>query len=99
MERKSLADNVRERVEKLDERFGFLLWFQRGIFSHEVRVRKPNRKIYSFALERAKVLPKETIFIDDKESSLIPARQMDITTILFESPEKLREKLVELGIL
>ncbi|EKD87465.1 MAG: HAD-superfamily hydrolase, subfamily IA, variant 3 [uncultured bacterium] len=94
-----LSDNVKERVDQLDERFGFLKWFTDGIFSHEVGVRKPNPKIYEYALKKVNVLPKEVVFIDDKESSLIPARQIGISTILFESPEKLRKGLIQLGVL
>lgn len=94
-----LSDNVKERVDKLDERFGFLKWFVDGIFSHEVGVRKPNPKIYEYAIQKVCVRAEEIVFIDDKESSLIPARQLGITTILFESPEKLRSSLISLGVL
>ncbi len=93
-----LSDNVKERVQKLDERFGFLQWFDGGTFSHEVGVRKPNPKIYEFALHKAGVAPSEAVFIDDKKSSLIPAADMGMTVILFESSEKLRSELVRLHI-
>lgn len=94
-----LSDNVKERVDKLDERFGFLKWFVGGIFSHDVGVRKPNPKIYEYAIQKVGVKPEEIVFIDDKESSLIPARQMGIATILFESPDQLRNALISLGVL
>ena len=94
-----LSDNVKERVDKLDERFGFLKWFTDGIFSHDVGVRKPDPKIYEFALRKASVLPEEVVFIDDKESSLIPARKLGVTAILFVSPEQLRNDLTNLGVL
>ncbi len=94
-----LSDNVKERTDKLDERFGFLKWFEGGIFSHDVGVRKPNPKIYEFALRKIKVLPEKIVFIDDKESSLIPAKKIGINTVLFESPQQLRNELVKLGVL
>lgn len=94
-----LSDNVRERVEKLNERFGFLSWFHNGVFSHEVGVRKPNPKIYEIALKKASVYPNESIFVDDKEKMLTPAKEMGITTILFESPRLLKKRLEKLGIL
>lgn len=93
-----LSDNVRERVDKLNERFGFINWFSGGIFSHEVGVRKPNPKIYQFALVKGRALPQETIFIDDKPAMLVPAKEIGITPILFESPEKLSAELAKLGI-
>lgn len=94
-----LSDNVKERVDKLDERFGFLKWFTDGVFSHEAGVRKPDPKIYTYTLNKLNILPEETLFIDDKESSLVPARRMDIKTILFTTPDQLRTELIKLGVL
>lgn len=94
-----LSDNVRERVDKLNVKFGFISWFSGGIFSHEVGVRKPNPKIYQFALEKGQALPAEAVFIDDKPAMLVPATEMGITTLLFESPEMLRVDLDKLGAL
>lgn len=94
-----LSDNVRERVKQINDRYNFLEWFEDGVFSHEVGVRKPNPKMYTYTLKKAQVNPHEAVFIDDKESALEPARKMGITTILFESPELLRQKLIELKVL
>ena len=93
-----LSDNVKERVEAVDKKFNFLSWFEDGVFSHDVGVRKPNPKIYRIALQNANVKPEEAVFIDDKESALKPAKEMGMITILFEEPEKLREQLNLLGL-
>jgi epoxide hydrolase-like predicted phosphatase len=94
-----LSDNVRERVEKINNRYNFLQWFEDGIFSHEVGVRKPNPEIYKYALQKINVEPHEAIFIDDKPSALAPAHEMGMKTILFESPEQVRNQLIELSVL
>src|SRR5260221_9495311 len=94
-----LSDNVKERVDAINKKFDFLSWFEAGVFSHEVGVRKPHPKIYKLALQKAGEVPEEAVFIDDKESALKPAFEMGMTTILFESPEQLRERLAKLGIL
>ncbi|KKU93244.1 hypothetical protein A3H89_03725 [Candidatus Amesbacteria bacterium RIFCSPLOWO2_02_FULL_48_11] len=94
-----LSDNVKERVDKLDARFGFISWFDDGIFSHEVGVRKPNPKIYEYALQKGQVEPSESIFIDDKPKMLEPAREIGITGLVFESPEKLESDLERMGVL
>lgn len=88
-----LSDNVKERVDALDKKFDFKKLFLGGIFSHEVGVRKPDPKIYEYALSVSGSLPSETIFIDDKQKMLDPATKMGIKTILFTSPEKLRQDL------
>lgn len=94
-----LSDNVKERVDKLDERFGFVSWFDGGIFSHEVGVRKPNPKIYEFALQKGGAEPQEAVFIDDKPKMLEPAEKMGMTGLVFVSPEKLGKDLIGIGVL
>lgn len=94
-----LSDNVKERVDKLDARFGFVSWFDGGVFSHEVGVRKPNPKIYEFALQKGGVKPREAVFIDDKPKMLEPAKAMGMTGLVFESPEKLEKDLIEIRVL
>lgn len=88
-----LSDNVRERVESLDDRFKFLRWFDGGIFSHEVGVRKPDLRIYKLALKTAGVTAAEAVFIDDKPKNLVPAKALGMKAILFESAEKLKQDL------
>jgi len=93
-----LSDNVKERVDKLDERFHFISLFTDGIFSHKVGVRKPDPKIYQYALEKTKTLPQETVFIDDKPKMLEPAKKLGMITILFTTPNKLKEDLIHLRL-
>lgn len=93
-----LSDNVRERVDRINAHYDFLRWFEDGIFSHEVGVRKPDPRVYHEALKKAQVKPDEVIFIDDKPVNLVPAQELGMTTILFESPEKLRRDLSDLNV-
>jgi epoxide hydrolase-like predicted phosphatase len=94
-----LSDNVKERVDKINSKYNFLEWFEDGVFSHEVGVRKPNPEIYKYTLKKANVQPEEAVFIDDKQKALDPAKEMGITTILFETHEQLRHDLIVLNIL
>jgi putative hydrolase of the HAD superfamily len=94
-----LSDNVKERVDALDTKFDFLKLFKGGIFSHEVGVRKPDPKIYEFALNKSNSNPERTIFIDDKEMMLKPARTLGLHTILFSTPQELKNKLTNKGLL
>ncbi len=88
-----LSDNVKERVERINDKYGFMAWFENGIFSHEAGVRKPNSQIYKLALEKAGVEAEEAVFIDDKAPFLEPAKEMGMTTFVFQTPKKLKEDL------
>ncbi|NUO59946.1 MAG: hypothetical protein HOV78_25050, partial [Hamadaea sp.] len=46
-----LSDNVADRVEAVERRYPFLHLFNGGVFSHEVGVRKPDRRIYEHLLQ------------------------------------------------
>lgn len=94
-----LSNNVKERAERLNEKFDYLKLFDGGVYSHEVKAIKPDPRIYEFALNKAGFSANETVFIDDKESSLEPARKMGIETILFENSDKLEADLIKLGVL
>lgn len=91
-----LSDNVKDRVKVTEEKYDFLKHFKDGIFSCDVGMRKPQPKIYDLALEMTKTKPEETIFIDDKESSLAPARDMGLNVVLFTSPEEVEDKVADI---
>ena len=88
-----LSDNVRERVEQLEQKYHFLLLFSGGIFSHEVGVRKPDPRIYRMILELVRVSPHEAIYIDDKPDFLVPPKALGMITFLFTTPEQLKKDL------
>lgn len=91
-----LSDNVKDRVKATEDKYNFLRHFKDGIFSCDVGMRKPQPKIYDLALEMTKTKPEETIFIDDKESSLAPARDMGLHTVLFTNPDEVENKLADI---
>lgn len=74
-----------------------------GLFmSYQMGVKKPDPEIYKKILFSIGFKPTECIFIDDDPKNLEPAKQLGITTILFnvliDSPLKLIKELKEIGI-
>jgi hypothetical protein len=53
---------------------------------------------YIYVLKKLGSKPKRCIFIDDKISNLIPARELGIIVIKFESFEKFKQQLNDIGI-
>lgn len=94
-----LSDNVRERVEQLEQKYHFLSLFSGGIFSHEVGIRKPDPRLYRMILDLAHVDPHEAVYIDDKPHFLFPAQALGIGSLVFTTPEQLREDLNTRGII
>lgn len=70
--------------------------FDDEVLSCEVGLKKPDPAIYQKAIEVAQCRPEECIFIDDKESNLVPARALGIVTILATSTEQIKHDLLQL---
>ncbi|NUT20934.1 MAG: HAD-IA family hydrolase [Hamadaea sp.] len=85
-----LSDNVADRIEAVERRYGFLRLFKGGVFSHEAGVRKPNRAIYERLLDIVGGSADQVIYVDDKEWALTPAAELGMITILFRDSDQVR---------
>ncbi len=54
-----------------------------------IKMRKPNPKIYKLILKKLKVKPGESLFIDNQNWNIIPAKKLKMKTILFKSNKQL----------
>ncbi|MDR0719316.1 MAG: HAD family phosphatase [Treponema sp.] len=71
---------------------------QAGVFSCEEGLIKPEEAIYRKLLEKLNCLPGEVVFFDDIAQNVNKARELKIEAFVWESPEKARELLTELGV-
>jgi putative hydrolase of the HAD superfamily len=85
-----MADHVRKT-------FAWVADFDHQVFSGEVRSVKPEPAIYRHVIDAMGVPPSDTLFIDDRDENLEPARAIGIRGIRYQSVERLREDLVALG--
>lgn len=73
--------------------------FEGFFFSDYMGTRKPDLQIFRTAARTLKVQPENCLFVDDREDNIIAAKKAGISTILFESPHDLHDKLQRLKIL
>jgi putative hydrolase of the HAD superfamily len=59
---------------------------------------KPARRIYEVALAMSQAEPDSSVFIDDRERNLEPARALGMRTIRFTDALQLRQELAGLGV-
>lgn len=81
------------------ERFGFLSWFEHTVVSGELGIIKPDRRIFDHAIERCRLDPARSVFIDDMPANVATAQSCGFHAVRFTSPEALRSSLVSLGVL
>jgi putative hydrolase of the HAD superfamily len=67
--------------------------FEAFLSSCWLGVRKPIRRFYNRALGIAHAEPQSSLFIDDRQQNLTPAKAMGMNVILFQSAEQLRSDL------
>ena len=77
-------------------RFGLVGPFQAFLSSCWLGVRKPTRLIYERAFAVAQADPARSLFVDDREQNLGPARALGCGTIRFEGAAALRASLAPL---
>jgi 2-haloacid dehalogenase len=81
------------------ERFEFLQWFEDIVVSGEVRLAKPDPRVFQLAVERNRLDPARTLFVDDSQVNVEAARSIGLHALHFRGAETLREDLVSLGLL
>jgi 2-haloacid dehalogenase len=80
-------------------RFDFLERFEHVVVSGEVGLVKPDPRIYRLAIERCRLQPARTVFVDDVPANVEGARAEGLLAVHFTTPERLRADLVKLGAL
>ena len=83
------SGSTKERVDYLENKYHFLQYFDSGIFSFMVGIRKSTLTVYHYLLEIASNNSENCIYIDNHEKYLVPARQLGMRTILFTTSENL----------
>ena len=72
--------------------------FNEVIVSCDVKIRKPDLKIYEFALKKLGVKASEMIFIDNREWNVESAEKLGIRGIVFENNKQCVRELKKLGV-
>ena len=78
-------------------RFECLKWFQGVLLSGEVRLLKPDRRIFEVFLKTFAIDPARAIYIDDRRANVEVAASFGMYGILFTDSRSLRAKLMKEG--
>jgi HAD superfamily hydrolase (TIGR01509 family) len=75
--------------------------FKINLISHKLNTRKPEKEFYTILLKKLKqkdIKPEESIFIEDREENIIPAKELGINTILYSKETNLKKELSKFGV-
>lgn len=76
-----------------------LALFEDTVVSGEVGLVKPDPRVYALAIERCRLDPTRTVFVDDHLANVEAARAHGLHALQFTTPERLREALSSLALL
>lgn len=93
----TLNNESRELNEYRIDHFGLCELFDVFFSSCWVGVRKPTQRIYQRVLGMTQANPARSLFVDDREQNLAPARALGMHTIRFTSADQLARELTALG--
>ena len=78
-----LSNDVKEWSRYLLKLYGLQKYFKDCIISGEIHMRKPESRIFIYAIERIKCNPQECIFVDNSVKNLNAAQKIGINPVLF----------------
>jgi len=85
-----------ETFQGMKEDYPFLNKFDGIVISGEVKLIKPDPKIYQLAIKKFNLVPEETIFIDDNIDNINSAHTIGFKTIHLKDPSIIRKKIESL---
>lgn len=92
------SNNFPARIKGLQNRFNFLKDFDIAVYSYEVGIAKPDKRIFQELVNQSGVEPKEIVFADDDKEKISGAIEVGIQAFLYEGFDKFVNKLEELGV-
>lgn len=78
-----LSNDVKEWSKYLFELHGLQKYFKESIISGEIHMRKPENRIFSYAIEHLQCNPQKCIFVDNSVQNLNAAQKAGMHTVLF----------------
>lgn len=72
--------------------------FDATVFSSDIRIMKPDERIFEIILKELNLKPNECIFVDDRERNVKIAKELGWKGIVFKNAEQLEEELRKLGV-
>jgi epoxide hydrolase-like predicted phosphatase len=94
----ALTNAAKDWLQFKTDKFSLEKYFDLIISSCNEGVAKPSKEIFLILIEKGKIDPKETVFVDNWEKNIKPAQELGFKTILFKDKEQMIKEMRELGV-
>lgn len=79
----AFSDNIKSRVELLDQKYNFRRLFDREVYSFDFHCMKPHKKFIGKMIQASECSPCEIVYVDDSADCAIPARELGVNFIRY----------------
>ena len=87
------------KVYDVMERYPIFRLLDGSVISSEEHLIKPDLRIYRCLVDRFKLQPSDSLFVDDKQTNVDAAKACGMHSLLFTGAEQLRRDLKQIGVL
>lgn len=94
-----LSDHIKEWVDYILSTNKELEIFKHQYFSYEYGMLKDDEGTFKYILEKEKIIPSETIYIDDNKDNIEMANREGIQGIVFQNAKQLEYELKKMQII
>lgn len=91
-----LSNYSKKAYDECRDSLAFMKYTDGGFLSFQQRMTKPDPQMYTRFLEHFRLVPQESVFIDDTEQNVAVAERMGFRGIVFRSYEDAIKRLKEL---
>lgn len=91
-----LSNYGKEYFEELEKKADFLNYVDGKVISYEVKMKKPDPDIYQLLINKYHIIPRKSIFIDDRKENIATAKQMHFQTILFKNIKQMKKEFYKI---
>jgi 2-haloacid dehalogenase len=81
------------------KRFEFMKWFRGVLVSGDVKLLKPDTRIFKLFLDKFAINPAHAVYVDDRKPNVEAAIALGMHGIVFTDPAALRGELVKVGLI
>ncbi|MGL4968818.1 MAG: HAD family hydrolase [Fusobacteriaceae bacterium] len=85
--------------KNISEKWEFFKFFDGQVISSHANLLKPEKEIYEEILGKYKLVPKETLFIDDSLENIEAGKKFGLHTIHLDNYKELKKKLEEISLI
>lgn len=91
-----LSNTDSPHINFIDKNFPFIKIIKNRVLSYKINMAKPDKKIFKYTIDKFKLLPEETVLIDDIKENLLSAQKLGINTIHYSSHRKFTSEFSKL---